>query len=140
MVPDLSPSSRSLRRGAGISIPVVYSAKPLREGSRSGLGKCRVRLTFLEPTFRLKAVITNPKLKEEQEAFDKQLPDLLPSHQGQFVLFKDGKPVEFFDDHPSAYRAALDEFGLDATFLIAPVVESHPEPISIAWDAGVMFG
>lgn len=78
-------------------------------------------------------------LKQEQDAFEAQLDELLRDHKGQFVLFKNGRPVEFFEDHGAAYTRGLDLFGLDSPFLIAPVAKSEPQPISVAWEAGVMF-
>jgi len=79
-------------------------------------------------------------LQREQDAFDRQLDGLLADHEGQFVLVRDGNVVAFFADHESAYAAALDRFGLDATFLVAQVKKFPPQPVSVAWDAGVMFG
>jgi len=81
----------------------------------------------------------DPTLKREQEAFEAQLDELLKQHEGEFVLFKDGRPVEFFSDHGAAYSRALDLFGIDATFLIAEVAKSEPRAISVAWEAGIMF-
>jgi hypothetical protein len=79
-------------------------------------------------------------LHDEQRAFEQQLDELLKEHRGQYVLFKGGQPVDFFSDNDSAYTAALDRFGIDATYLIARVEKSEPMAISMAWDAGVMFG
>jgi hypothetical protein len=79
-------------------------------------------------------------LQEEQAAFDSQLNDLLKEHRGEFVLFKDGRPVGFFEDHVSAYAAGLEKFGVGAVFLVAPVHPQSHQPISFAWEAGVMFG
>ncbi len=79
-------------------------------------------------------------LKEEQAAFEKQLPELIQAHRGKYVLFKDGVPVEFFSDSDSAVRAGLKRFGANAVFLVAPIEESRPGPISVSWEAGVMFG
>jgi hypothetical protein len=78
-------------------------------------------------------------LAEERKAFETQLSDLLAAHRNQYVLFKDGKPVAFFADNATAYDEALKRFGVDATFLIAQVVEQDPQPVSLALDAGVMF-
>ncbi len=83
---------------------------------------------------------TGLTLKDEQAAFDAQLDELLRSHPGKYVLFKDRRPVAFFDEYPAAYAAALQQFGLDAVFLIAPVARQTPQPVSISWEAGVMFG
>jgi hypothetical protein len=79
-------------------------------------------------------------LEEEQVAFEKQLDELLFVHAGKQVLFKNGQPVEFFDDPAKAYEAALRKFGTNEVFLIAPVKRAHPQVVSVAWTAGVMFG
>ena len=78
-------------------------------------------------------------LQEEQAAFDAQLPEMLKQHKGQFVLFKDAKPVEYFSDHAVAYRTGLERFGVEAVFLVAPVEVQRQMPVSFAWQAGVMF-
>jgi len=85
-------------------------------------------------------MVTGSTLKDEQAAFDAQLDELLLTHPGKYVLFKDGRPVEFFDDYPSAYGAALKRYGLGEVFLIAPIIKSKPQPVSISWEAGVMIG
>ncbi len=84
--------------------------------------------------------MTGLTLKDEQAAFDARLDELLKTHPGKYVLFKNGEPIAFFDDYPSAYATALRQFGLDAVFLIAPIVKPNPQPVSISWEAGVMLG
>jgi|CXWL01.1.fsa_nt_gi hypothetical protein len=79
-------------------------------------------------------------LEQEQEAFDRQLDALLVDHAGQFVLFHGGSPVAFFAAEATAYEEALKRFGPDGVFLIAPIERIDPQPISVAWDFGVMFG
>ena len=79
-------------------------------------------------------------LQDEQKDFEQQLPELLKEHRGQFVLFQDGKPVDYFPTNEAAYSAGVQKFGTRATFLIAPVAQIGPLPISMAWDFGVMFG
>ena len=79
-------------------------------------------------------------LEKERRAFDQQLPELMKDHQGEFVLFKDGRAVAFFPTYDAAYAAGLDRFGLDAEFLIQEVVEEQPKGCSISWEAGVSFG
>jgi hypothetical protein len=85
-------------------------------------------------------MVTGSTLKDEQAAFDAKLDELLKMHPGKYVLFKDGRPVDFYDDYPSAYKAALQKFGLGQVFLIAPIVKPNPQPVSISWEAGVMIG
>lgn len=78
-------------------------------------------------------------LHREQDAFDSQLPQMLPHHSGEYVVFKDGKPAGFFPTYQDAYEAALDSYGLDGTFLVSEVAERPIQSVSIAWDHGVMF-
>jgi len=86
----------------------------------------------------------NPKffkhLQREQDAFDAMLPDLLRGHAGEFVIFKNREPVGFYPSYNDAYTAALDRFGHEAVFLISEVVERIPQPVSLSWNAGVLFG
>ena len=87
--------------------------------------------------------MTDPRrftIEEERGAFEKLLAELMKEHEGEFVVFHHGEPVEFFGDHSTAYEYALDRFGLDDVFLIAEVEPPSSVPISIAWSAGVMFG
>jgi hypothetical protein len=86
------------------------------------------------------AMSKEDRLRREQAAFDRQLPEILPEHQGEFVVFKDEAPQGFYKTYNDAYGAALDRFGLDDVFLISEVLERHPESVPIAWAAGVMFG
>jgi hypothetical protein len=79
-------------------------------------------------------------LQAEQEAFDRHLEEMLREHAGEFVLFRKGEPVEFFSDYQTAYKAALERFGLDQVFLISEVKRRAPEPVSLSWVAGAMFG
>jgi len=80
------------------------------------------------------------RLRREQAAFDRQLPELLLEHRGELVVFKDEVPQGFYKTYNDAYRAALDRFGLDDVFLISEVLERRPELVPISWTAGVMFG
>ncbi len=80
------------------------------------------------------------QLRVEQEAFDQQLDDMLQSHPGEFVLFKDGKPVSFYSDYQAAYKAGIENFGTNQIFLVSEVKKREPAPISLSWFAGVMFG
>jgi hypothetical protein len=79
-------------------------------------------------------------LEQEQDAFEQQLDALLPDHAGEWVLFKDGKPMGFFADHVEAYEAGLKRFGLDVPFLVQQVTRHNGEVVSLAWEAGVMLG
>jgi hypothetical protein len=79
-------------------------------------------------------------LQQEQDAFDAALPKLLREHRGEFVVFKDRKPVGFYPSYDDAYAMALDRYGHEAVFLISEVVQRIPQPVSLSWNAGVLFG
>jgi len=79
-------------------------------------------------------------LREEQAAFEEMLPSLLKDHPGEFALFKNRAPVAFFATEEAALRAALSQFGLGSDFLVARVEKLNPQPVSISWETGVMFG
>ena len=82
---------------------------------------------------------TSLTLKDEQAAFEAQLDELLRTHPGKYVLFKDGRPVEFFETYPAAYSTALKRYGLGQIFLITPIVKLKPQPVSISWETNVMI-
>ena len=79
-------------------------------------------------------------LEAEQAAFDSMLDELMVEHAGQFVIFKNGKPVAFYPTFADAHKAALEKFGLEGSFLISEVKKRGPENPSISWATGVMFG
>ncbi|MBI5487906.1 MAG: hypothetical protein HY905_11285 [Deltaproteobacteria bacterium] len=70
------------------------------------------------------------KVKQEMQAFRVALPDLLRDHPGQWVVFIDGKVVDFYVDEESAYGAAIRAFGPHAGFVIAQVAGEKPQPVS----------
>ena len=76
------------------------------------------------------------KVLEETKLFRAALPGLLEEHRGKWVVFKDGSVRSFHDDEKSAYDAAVQEFGPGTGYVIAPVSETHPTPVT----AAVMFG
>ena len=79
-------------------------------------------------------------IEQERQAFEARLPELLKEHEGRIALFFGGELVGVYDTDAQAYDAGLGRFGLDATFLVAPILADDPAPVSIAWTAGVMFG
>lgn len=79
-----------------------------------------------------------PDLEREQNAFESQLDAMLDEHEGEFVLFKDGHPMEFFPAYDAAYRAGLDRFGLEGVFLVSEVKRRERQATSISWQSGVM--
>jgi len=79
-------------------------------------------------------------IEQEQDLFDKQLDELVKAHKGKFVLFKGGRPVDFFNTFQEAYADGLRRFGPNAIFLVMPAEKLPAEPVSLSWEAGVMFG
>ena len=76
------------------------------------------------------------KVLQETKLFRAALPGLLAEHRGQWVVFIDGSVRSFHDDEKSAYDAAVQEFGPGTGYVIAPVSETHPTPVT----AAVLFG
>ena len=79
-------------------------------------------------------------VEQERKAFEAQLEELLNEHRGEYALVFRGESVAFYPDSASAYEAGLERFGVDAEFLVAEVAEPSHRSVSLAWDAGVMFG
>lgn len=78
------------------------------------------------------------RLEEEQRAFDAKLDEMMRDHEGEFVLFRRGEPVEFFASYNDAYQAGLDRFGLDEVYIVSEVKRRDRYPASITWAAGVL--
>jgi len=78
------------------------------------------------------------QLQVEQDAFDAALSDLMLDHKGEFVVFKDQKPVGFFKSFQAAYESGLRRFGLDSVFLVSPVGVQPNHSSSLSWDLGVL--
>ena len=78
------------------------------------------------------------QLEEEQRAFDAKLEEMMRDHDGEFVLFRGGEPVQFFGSYNEAYKAGLDRFGLDDTYIVSQVKRRDQHATSVTWAAGVM--
>jgi hypothetical protein len=92
------------------------------------------------PSAKRREITVSFTIEQEQAAFDQQLPELLKVHAGKFVLFKDGQLVGVYATDEAAYAVGIKRFGPDAVFLVARVEKPRLNPVSYAWDAGVMFG
>ena len=77
-------------------------------------------------------------LARESEAFNAQRDELLKNHRGEFVVFKDGKPVAFFKTLDEAYQFGISQFGPSDPFLLEPIVERAPSLTSLSWELGVL--
>ena len=78
------------------------------------------------------------QLEQEQQAFDDQLDDMMRDHDGEYVLFRGGAPVEFFESYNAAYQAGLDRFGLDGVYIVSQVKRRDRHATSVTWAAGAM--
>lgn len=78
-------------------------------------------------------------LRQQQAAFDDQLSGIIEEHRGEFVLFANNKVIDFFATFAGAYAAGVSSYGTAGGFIVAEVRERSTQPVSLAWDAGVMF-
>lgn len=74
------------------------------------------------------------KVLEQTRKFLAALPGLLDGHRGRWVVYLDGIRGEYAT-RDEAYAAAVKEFGGDGGFVVAPVTEVSPTPIT----AGVIY-
>ena len=65
----------------------------------------------------------NSAISDEYRRFEVALPDLLSRHAGKWVVFFRGEVASIHDDHDSALRWALDRWGMDEPYVIAPIEE-----------------
>ncbi len=63
------------------------------------------------------------KIRDEFHRFRQVLGSLLETHRGQWVVFLDGRVQGFYDDENAAYASAVERFGIDGGFVVAPVSE-----------------
>lgn len=72
------------------------------------------------------------RVKLEFERFKAALPELLKTHSGKWVVFLNGEVQSMFDDEGSAFDHAVKTLGVEAGFVVAPVVPIAPQPITAA--------
>ncbi len=78
-------------------------------------------------------------ISEEKAEFRRQLSKLKKTLENKWVLFKDGKVVESFDDEDTAYAEGLQRYGTDEPFLITCVEEEKPKMTSFALEFGNIY-
>lgn len=78
-------------------------------------------------------------ISTEKNHFLEQLPELLKTIPGKWVLFKDGKMLTSGDTLDDVIRFGLDRFGLDTPFLVERVEEQKPMIRSFSYDLGLMY-
>jgi hypothetical protein len=72
------------------------------------------------------------RVLDETRRFEAMLPELLARIPGRWVVFRDGRVWSEHADGASAYRAAVERFGEDGAFVVAPVREARPIPMTAA--------
>jgi hypothetical protein len=80
----------------------------------------------------------NAAILKEHEAFAAQLPHLMESHQGEWVLFKSGSPVAFFPSVDAAFSRGVELFGTSDPFLLEQVKPRSDQPTCINWACGIL--
>jgi hypothetical protein len=75
-------------------------------------------------------------LARESNAFNAQREELLKTHKGEYVVFKDEKPIAFFKTLDEAYQFGINKFGPDDPFLLEQILERAPNLTSLSWELG----
>jgi len=80
------------------------------------------------------------RLRKEREAFDAQLGQLLAAgHGGKHALVVESTVQGIFATEAEAYEEGLRRVGIDALFLVTQVAPAVPEPVSVAWELGLLY-
>src|SRR5450432_1731980 len=94
------------------------------------------RVAFLSASAGEMTMTTADKVLEQTLLFRAGLPELLKEHRGKWVVFLGGEVKSFHPNERAAYDNAVKEFGPGTGYVIAPVIETRPTPVT----AAVMFG
>lgn len=65
-------------------------------------------------------------LEKEFSFFEQHRAEWAQRHQGEFVLVYDGREAGFYEDYETAYRAGLQQFGMQGKFLVKQVCAVEP--------------
>jgi hypothetical protein len=76
------------------------------------------------------------KVLEETRRFEVDLPTLMKTFPGKWVIYMDGNVQETHETEEEAYSSALKRFGLHAGYIIIRVEPILPVPLT----AGIIFG
>lgn len=71
------------------------------------------------------------EILEETLRFRAVIPDLLPHHAGQWVVFKDGRVSSFHQREEDACLAAARRYG-SQSYVVDRVEEKRPTPLTAA--------
>ena len=73
--------------------------------------------------------------RQELLAYDAALPNLLPKHEGEFVVIKGSALVRYFNHYEAALSWAYEQFGLDA-FFVKKVTATELSTVHFTRDLG----
>lgn len=79
------------------------------------------------------------QLRRELEVYEAQLPVLLDTHRGQFVVIKDCDVRHYSDTYEQALSWAYDTFGLDR-FFVKQVTDTASASVHFTRDLGPCKG
>jgi hypothetical protein len=78
------------------------------------------------------------RVLEETRRFHQALPALLDAYRGRWVVFVDGRVQSDHASEEQAYAWAVAAYGEHGGFVVAPVDELRPTPVTAAAVFGVM--
>ena len=76
------------------------------------------------------------RVQQEMARFRESLAELLNTHAGLWVVFREGRVCSAHETEQSAFEAGLREFGPDGGHLVIRVEEERATPVT----ASVVFG
>ena len=79
-------------------------------------------------------------VSEEYGRYEAALPELLKTHGGKWIVFRDNTVQGVFDAEEEAYNAGLAKYGLEGGFVIVEVKEPSPPEFLTASIAFGFFG
>jgi hypothetical protein len=73
--------------------------------------------------------------RPEMAAYEAALPNLLPRHEGEFVVIKGNSLIKYFNRYEAALEWAYEQFGLDA-FFVKKVTSVELSTVHLTRDLG----
>lgn len=81
----------------------------------------------------------NKIVVRESKKLREKMSSLLSDHEGEWVLFRDGRAIAFFPTEDQAYAAGLQHFGLEGGFVVDLIQRDRgPTPITASVSFGVI--
>ena len=119
------PESRQVTLTLPADVPVGRAELVVSVDSAGDAFKMAVDSTVVRKAYPPRP--EHPKLASEYDAFQRKLPELLPSLRGQFVAIHDGQVVTSGPDMMDVALRAYDRCGYQAIYVAE--VTDQPQPI-----------